>query len=205
MVGRSLSTEQLMAEIERDRLFYDQSGGGVTFTGGEPMFQIEFLEETLLSCKNQGFHTVVDTSGYVSWEGFESILPFVDLFLYDLKLMSESKHKHYTSIPNQMILNNLQRLSRAQSHIIVRIPLIPGINDDENIELSAAFLAGLPYLDEVELMPYHEIGLGKYQALGMKYKLESTQPSTRKQVEEVEEILTRYHLPVKKRFSGRTE
>jgi len=205
MVGRIVSVDRVMAEVERDMPFYDQSGGGVTFTGGEPMFQIEFLQEALLACKNQGIHTTVDTSGHVSLEGFKIINPLVNLFLYDLKLIDETKHKQYTSVSNQTILDNLQMLSSTKAHIIVRIPLIPGVNDDdENIELSASFLAGLPYLDGVELMPYHEIGLAKYQALGLKYKLENTQPATKQRIEEIENILIRYHLPVHKHFSGRT-
>jgi len=204
IVGRIVSVDQLMEEIERDIPFYDQSKGGVTFTGGEPMFQREFLYESLLACKKQGIHTTVDTSGHSSWEGFEMISPFVDLFLYDLKLMDKIKHQQYTAVSNQMILDNLQKLSRAKAHIIVRIPLIPSVNDDvANIELSAEFLAGLPYLDQVELMPYHEIGLDKYQALGMKYKLIDTSPDTSQHIEEIETILTHYRLPVKAHFSGR--
>jgi len=204
VVGRIVSVDQLMEEIERDIPFYDQSKGGVTFTGGEPMFQREFLYESLLACKKQGIHTAVDTSGYSFWEGFEIISPLVDLFLYDLKLMDENKHKQYTSVFNQMILDNLQKLSRAKAHIIVRIPLIPGVNDDvKNIELSSVFLAGLPFLDQVELMPYHEIGLEKYQALGMKYKLKEIRPTTGKHIEEIEKILIHYQLPVKAHFSGR--
>jgi pyruvate formate lyase activating enzyme len=118
--------------------------------------------------------------------------------------MDESKHKQYTSVFNQMILDNLQKLSRTKAHIIVRIPLIPGVNDDvKNIELSSVFLAGLPFLDEVELMPYHEIGLEKYQALGMKYKLNDIRPTTGQHIEEIEKILIHYQLPVKAHFSGR--
>jgi pyruvate formate lyase activating enzyme len=205
IIGRVVSVDQLMEEIERDIPFYDQSGGGVTFTGGEPMFQREFLHASLLACKKQGLHTIVDTSGHASWEGFELVYPLVDLFLYDLKLMDETKHKQYTSVSNQMILDNLRKLSRARAHIIVRIPLIPGVNDDEeNIEMSAALLAGLPYLDGVELMPYHEIGLAKYQALGMIYELKGTQSATSQHIEEIEKILTHYQLPVRMHFSGRT-
>jgi pyruvate formate lyase activating enzyme len=204
VVGRNVSVNQLMEEIQRDIPFYDQSRGGVTFTGGEPMFQREFLYESLRACKEQGIHTTVDTSGYSSWEGFEMIYPLVDLFLYDLKLMDEIKHKQYTGVSNQMILTNLQKLSKAKAHIIVRIPLIPGVNDDiRNIELSAAFLADLPYLDQVEFMPYHEIGLDKYQALGMKYLLNDTRPATSQHIEEIERILTHHQLPVKAHFSGR--
>lgn len=204
MVGRVFSVNELMAEIERDMPFYDQSGGGVTFTGGEPMFQRELLFETLLACKNQEIHTTVDTSGHAAWEEFELINPLVNLYLYDLKLMDEIKHKQYTSVSNHLILNNLKKLSGTKAHIIVRLPLIPGVNDDdENVERSASFLAGLPYLDGVELMPYHEIGLAKYPALGMKYKLDETKPATKEHIEAAEAILTHYHLPVIKRFSGR--
>jgi len=197
IVGRSVSVDQLLKEIERDTPFYDQSGGGVTFTGGEPMYQQEFLWEALLACKNLKIHTVVDTSGHASWEGFELIHPLVDLFLYDLKLMDDRRHKQYTGVSNRLILENLQKLSEVGAQINVRIPLIPEINDDEeNIELTSTFLAGLPYLNLIELMPYHEIGLAKYQALGMKYKLEATHPSTRVHIKEVEGILLRHHLPV---------
>jgi pyruvate formate lyase activating enzyme len=204
MVGKVVSVSELMAEIERDVPFYDQSGGGVTFTGGEPMFQRELLLETLLACKNQEIHTTVDTSGHASWEEFELIKPLVNLYLYDLKFMDEIKHMHYTSVSNHLILNNLKNLSSAKAHIIVRLPLIPGVNDDdENVELSASFLAGLPCLDGVELMPYHEIGLAKYLALGRIYKLDETKPATKEHIEGVEAILTRYHLPVIKHFSGR--
>jgi len=205
MVGRLEQVHNLMEEIEKDVVFYDQSGGGVTFTGGEPMLQREFLHQMLLACKEREIHTTVDTSGYASWERFELIYPLTELFLYDLKLMDETKHKHYTSVSNRMILDNLRKLSREKAHIVVRMPLIPGINDDdENIIASAEFLAGLPFLDGVELMPYHEIGLAKYQALGLDYQLEEIHPPTRELIEKVEHVLIGYRLPVIKHFSGRT-
>jgi pyruvate formate lyase activating enzyme len=197
MIGSRVTAAQVMAEIERDVLFYDQSGGGVTFTGGEPMLQIEFLKETLLQCKQQHIHTTVDTSGYCSWEKFRSILPLVDLFLYDVKLMDESRHKKYTAVSNKLILNNLQRLSEKGARIIVRIPLIPGINDDdENIELCASTLANLPTLEGIEVMPYHDIGTAKYKALGMEYRLENLNRPTDELISRVEEILSSHGLAV---------
>jgi pyruvate formate lyase activating enzyme len=203
IVGRTVTVNQLMGEIERDIPFYDQSGGGVTFTGGEPLYQSNFLFDALNACKQRGIHTIVDTSGQASWEGYEQINPSVDIFLYDLKLMDEAAHRKYTSVSNQMILENLQRLSATGAHIIVRIPLIPGINDDDdNIERSALFLRGLPCLDGVEIIPYHEIGLAKYQALGMKYKLDAIRPTTNKRIEEIERIFFHYHLPIKRQQSG---
>jgi pyruvate formate lyase activating enzyme len=206
MVGHTVSVNQLMDEIKRDIPYYDQSGGGVTFTGGEPMFQREFLHASLIISKDQGIHTTVDTSGYASLEAFESIYPLVDLFLYDLKLMDELKHIKYTSVSNKVILENLRMLSESKAHIIVRIPLVPGVNDDkENIEQSAEYLAGLPTIDGIELMPYHEIGLAKYPALGMEYKLKDTRPSGNQHIKEIENIFSRYHLPINMNFSGRTE
>jgi pyruvate formate lyase activating enzyme len=186
-----------MAEIVRDVLFYDQSRGGVTFTGGEPMLQTEFLREILSLCKEQHIHTAVDTSGHTSWENFYSILPLVDLFLYDVKLVDESRHKIYTSVSNKLILSNLRKLADAGAHIIVRIPLIPGINDDdENIDTSAEILAKLPVLEGTEVMQYHAIHTAKYAALGMEYKLKDLQPPTNEQVARAEERLSSHGLTV---------
>jgi pyruvate formate lyase activating enzyme len=200
MVGYAITPSDLMLEIQRDLPFYDQSGGGVTFTGGEPLAQAEFLRQVLLLCKKEHIHTAVDTSGYTSWEMIEQLLPLVDLFLYDLKLMNEVKHKKYTSASNRRILNNLRKLSAAGAHIIIRIPLIPGINDDdENLETSASFISGLPSLDGVEIMPYHDIAAAKFPALGMSYQLAGTQSPSIDKVSSVEELFVEHHLPVIKR------
>jgi len=205
IIGREMTIHQLMAEVGRDIPFYDQSSGGVTFTGGEPMQQIEFLEEALHTCKEQQIHTTVDTSGHTSWKNISSILHLVDLFLYDVKLMDANQHIKYTSVSNRRILDNLYKLSSANAHIIVRIPLIPGINDNhENMELCGSYLAVLPHLDGVELMPYHEIGIAKYQALGMNYRMANTVSPTDEQISRVEELISGYHLPVIKHLSGRT-
>jgi pyruvate formate lyase activating enzyme len=205
IIGRDMSVDQLMAELSRDIPFYDQSGGGVTFTGGEPMQQKDFLEEALLACKELQIHTTVDTCGHTSWDNFREILPHVNLFLYDVKLINADKHKEYTSVPNRLILDNLHKLSSAAAHIIVRIPFIPGINDDEDdLRLCGSFLATLPYLNGVELMPYHEIGVAKYQALGMRYRLENTIAPTKEHIVAVEDLFSSYNLPVIKQTSGRT-
>jgi len=204
MVGREISVNQLMNEIQRDLPFYEQSGGGVTFTGGEPLLQREFLMACLQACKLEGLHTAVDTSGYASWEGLTAIFPMVDLFLYDLKLMNDSKHQEYTSVSNALILSNLKKLTQAKARIIVRIPLIPGMNDDEeNLKRAGSFLANLECLEGIELMPYHEIGLAKYKGLGMKYKMGGIKPPSRDQIEQAEETLACYHLPIIKQFIKR--
>jgi pyruvate formate lyase activating enzyme len=197
LVGYPISISQLIAEIKRDIPFYDQSEGGVTFTGGEPLLQKRFLMQALLACKENHIHTVVDTCGYASWTNFKPLLPSVDLFLYDIKLMNEEKHIKYTTVSNGLIISNLRKLSSAGAHIIVRIPLIPEINDDaENLEQCAAFLAGLPQLDGVALMPYHDIGLAKYRGLGMDYKLSGTKSPAEERVMEIEEFFADFNLPV---------
>jgi pyruvate formate lyase activating enzyme len=204
IVGRAIEIEPLMAEITRDIPFYDQSNGGVTFTGGEPLLQMGFLRQALLRCKQQDIHTAVDTSGYTSWANLKSLLPLVDLFLFDLKHMDAEKHKQYMGVGNQRILSNLQNLSKEGAAIIVRIPLIPEVNDDaQNMMLSAAYLASLPHLQGVELMPYHEIGVAKYQALGMKYRMLAAHPPTIERIKEIENLFSNYGLPVIVNPSGR--
>ncbi len=204
IVGREMSVDQVMAEIIRDVPFYDQSAGGVTFTGGEPMQQKKFLQEVLQACKRQNIHATIDTSGYTSWTNLRSILPLVDLFLYDIKHMDEETHKRYTSATNKRILDNLQRLSAEKANIIVRIPLIPGVNDDAiNIGQCAGFLGSLPHLKGVEIMPYHAIGEAKYQALGMKYMMQDTPTPTQEQIDRAEGLLSGHNLPVIRHPTGR--
>lgn len=165
--GRRSSTEEVIKEVEKDISFYEFSGGGVTFSGGECMLQIDFLQELLQKCKAKGIHTAVDTAGNVSWKNFEKILPFTDLFLYDLKCYSEELHKKGTEVSNQLILENLKHLS-GQSEIIIRIPIIPGFNTDiAELKRMADFLKTLE-LRDVELLPYHRMGQNKYNALGRK-------------------------------------
>jgi pyruvate formate lyase activating enzyme len=203
MIGRRISSAELLDDILRDVPFFDQSGGGVTFTGGEPLAQVEFLEDVLQRCKEHNLHTAVDTCGHTSWENFQAILPFTDLFLFDLKLIDEERHQHYTSVTNRMILNNVRSLSESGARILVRIPLIPEVNDDEaSIHQFASFLTSLPYLEGVALMPYHTIGVAKYEALGMQYKLSTLQPPPLEHIKQVEGLFASAGLPVIN-YSGR--
>ncbi len=177
VVGRKMSVLQVINEIERDTVFYEQSGGGVTFTGGEPLAQPRFLEELLSLCRERGISTAVDTSGFSPWPVLDEIRPLVDLFLFDLKLIDDTRHRQWTGVSNKMILFNLRKLSELGHTIIIRIPLIPGINDDnENLQQTGAFLASLPNVPQVELLPYHNIAEGKYAGLGMDYRLKIRPP-----------------------------
>jgi pyruvate formate lyase activating enzyme len=195
--GREMTVQEVMADILREIPFYDESHGGVTFSGGEPLMQPAFLSMLLKACRAQEIHTVVDTSGFVNWNVFEQIRRDVDLFLYDVKHMDGKRHREVTGMPNDVILENLRRLSATGAKCIVRIPLIPGINDDEqNLFESGRFLASLSNLPSVELMGYHDIAQAKYEALGREYTLTGTKPPLEAAMRHAAEVLGSYGLKV---------
>jgi len=168
LYGRETTVEELLPILLQDKEFYNHSDGGVTFSGGECMLQIDFLEEILKVCKANGVHTAVDTAGNVSWEHFEKILPYTDLFLYDVKCFSEDLHKDGTGVSNRLILENLQKLSENKAEIVVRIPVIPEFNgNDYEMQKIADYLKNLR-IGKVELLPYHAMGEHKWAAIGKK-------------------------------------
>lgn len=173
IAGREMGVAQVMAELLKDRDFYEQSGGGVTFSGGEPLQQPEFLAALLQACRQEGLHTAVDTSGWAPWSVLEGLHGLVDLYLYDLKLLDDARHLQYTGVSNQRILENLRRLAALGEGIRLRLPLIPGVNDrPEDLQAVREFLASLPALLEVEVLPYHTSGVEKYHRMGRPYPLE---------------------------------
>jgi len=178
--GKEYTVDEVMREILKDKVFYENSGGGVTFSGGECMLQIDFLEAILKECKNNGVHTAVDTAGHVPYERFERILPYTDLFLYDIKCFDSEKHKQYTGVGNELILENLKRLLATDKSVWIRIPIIPTVNDtEEEIRSIRSFLLSCGTPEKVELLPYHAMGEHKYAAIGKKVKMFSV-PSEEK-------------------------
>lgn len=167
IAGRDVTADELLAEILSDKPFYEASGGGVTFSGGECLLQSDFLCELARKCKENGVHVAVDTAGCVPWENIEKLIPFADLFLFDVKAASEDLHKSGTGVSNKLILENLARLSsKTDRKITVRIPVIGGFNDSvAEMAAIAAILRPLR-ISGVELLPYHAMGNGKYAALG---------------------------------------
>ncbi len=164
--GKEMTVDMVLSEVVKDKAFYENSGGGVTFSGGECMLQIDFLEALLRACRENGIHTAVDTAGYVPYTSFERILPFTDLFLYDIKIATDALHKKYIGVSNKLILKNLRRLSESGANILIRIPVIGGVNDsDEEMNKIAELLRGIRHTG-VELLPYHALGEHKYAALG---------------------------------------
>ena len=165
--GREYTVEEVLAEVKKDMLFYKTSGGGVTFSGGECMLQIDFLEELLKKCKENGIHTAVDTAGNVPFSQFERILPHTDLFLYDIKLMDSRKHARYTGQGNEQILENLKNLIMSGANVWVRIPVIAGVNDSaEEMQTVKAFLESCGKPKKIELLPCHTRAEYKYRAIG---------------------------------------
>ena len=165
LCGTQMDEEQLMREIRTDVPYFRQSGGGVTFSGGECMLQIDFLETVCRMCKEEGISVAVDTAGCVPYERFERIGDAADLYLYDIKAMDPEVHKRLTGADNRLILENLEKLLAAGRRVWVRVPCVPGANDDQMF-LIAAWLEGKP-VEKVELLPYHRLGGGKRTLLGM--------------------------------------
>ena len=165
--GKEYTVDEVIKEILKDKVFYESSGGGVTFSGGECMLQIDFLEEALKECKKHGIHTAIDTAGHVPFAYFERILPYTDLFLYDVKIIDSEKHKQYTCVENQLILENLKRLLVKNVPIWIRIPIIPKVNDtEEELQRIKEYIFSYRIPEKVELLPYHAMGEHKYAALG---------------------------------------
>jgi pyruvate formate lyase activating enzyme len=198
LVGHEMTVSEVMAEIEKDIPFFDESGGGVTFSGGEPLLQPDFLLALLRACKDKEIHTVLDTCGFASWKVLDKIREYVDLFLYDLKIMDEARHQEYTGMSNKLILKNLRMLSERAHDIVLRLPIIPGVNDsDENLRQIGDFAAALPHLNGVEILPYHHIAVEKYKRLDKVYELPETRPPSDARVAEIAQILRGFGLKVK--------
>ena len=177
VAGRKMTAAKVMAEVERDIIFYDQSGGGVTFSGGEPLAQAGFLLELLAGCREREIHATVDTTGYSPLDKLLQVSEFTNLFLYDLKVMDQELHRRYTGVSNRLVLDNLRELASRRKNIVIRVPVIPGINDDHgNITDTGRFVSSLPGVNKVQILPYHRAGREKYRRLGLEYNLSGLRP-----------------------------
>jgi len=169
--GKMWTVSEVMNEISRDEIFYNESDGGVTFSGGEPMSQVDFLKALLESCKSSGFKTAVDTCGYAPSDDFEGIYDVTDLFLFDLKIFDREEHIEYTGLPNDLILQNLTILAGKGRKVVVRIPMVPGITDtDQNLEGLLSIIMPLKSVRTVHLLPYNKMGEDKIDRFGLSRK-----------------------------------
>lgn len=177
MYGQEMSVEEVFQEVVRDKPFYQNSGGGVTASGGEPLFQADFVARLFERCKQEGIHTCLDSCGYAQFGAWEKVKPYTDLVLFDLKLMDPAAHREATGQSNELILDNLKRVIASGVPVIIRIPLIPDINDSEkNLKEVARFVIGLNGPRNVNLLPYHRLGESKYAMLDRSYHLADTEP-----------------------------
>jgi pyruvate formate lyase activating enzyme len=197
MVGEWLTVEQVMDIVGRDLTYYRNSGGGVTFSGGEPTVQHEFLISCLQSCKNLGIHTALDTCGYAKWSVWEEILPYTDLLLYDIKCIDSRKSQEFSAVGNELILENLKKISQKGKSIWIRIQLIPGHNDSEdNLRGIAEFIRPLKGVRKVSLLPYNPAAGVKYEFIGKNYALEDLTPHSEERAEGFARIFSRLGIRV---------
>ncbi|MFC1847642.1 glycyl-radical enzyme activating protein [Chloroflexota bacterium] len=191
--GQCMSVDEVFDEIKRDSLFYSNSGGGITIGGGEPLMQADFVTELFHRCRRIGIHTTLDTSGYASVSALEKVVAETDLVLYDLKLMSSKQHKQFTGKDNKVILRNAHLVIAKGVPMIIRIPLIPGINDSkENLGETASFVSELDNKLHTDLLPYHRFGESKYKMLDSYYELNGFKSPSREQVQIALEIFKQY-------------
>jgi pyruvate formate lyase activating enzyme len=199
-IGKYYTVENILEILEKERVFIEHSDGGVTFSGGEPMLQPEFLLEALKACKAKGYHTAVDTSGYSSAENYKSIMPFTDLFLFDIKHLEESKHVEFTGVSNKCINENYILLLNSGKDVMVRVPVIPGFNNDlDHIERLKSFFekTKTPGLIKLSLLPYHKIGSSKYKRLGKQNLMEDISQPSPEYMQELKEFFADTGIKVK--------
>jgi pyruvate formate lyase activating enzyme len=200
IVGETYEIKDLIKEIKKDMIFYEESGGGVTLSGGEVMTQdIDYIKSLVVLCKEKGINVAIDTCGYAKFENYEVILPFVDTFLYDIKLINDEKHKLFTKKSNDLILDNLVKLSEKGANINIRIPLIEGINVDKNNEEVMKIIEFLKPLNisKVNLLPYHNIGMYKYKKLYMNYEGKNLSRPSDEKLEEIKELFKKNNFNTK--------
>jgi len=188
-VGHVISAAELVRTIEKDQLFYDESGGGVTFSGGEPLHQPQFLEAVLAACNHREIHAALDTSGFAPTAVVDRMLPRLQLVLFDLKIMDAQQHRLHTGVSNHIILENLKRIAAGSTPLRIRVPLIPGITDGEaNLNEIMHVARRLKTLAGIDLLPYHRIGEEKYHRLDMTDPMAGTACLPAHRVEAIKEL-----------------
>ncbi len=198
MTGQEMDVDEVVDEVMKDEDFYRNSGGGVTLSGGEPLLQLEFCREILERCKDRGVHTAIETAAFVEWKAFEMVMGYTDLFLVDIKVMDPVRHREVTGAGNGKILDNIRRIGGTAIPLIIRIPVVPGINDnEENMEETAAFLQDFSNLEYVELLKFHKMAGSKYHSLDRPYRADSLEPLDPGRMEELGRLFPAYGLRVK--------
>lgn len=197
LTGKIMTVDEVIKEADKDMIFYKQSGGGITFSGGEAMLYPEFVSEVAAHYKKQGVSTAVETCGDVPWENFKKVISVLDLVLFDLKIMDSVVHEKYTGRPNERILDNLRQTAK-EIETIIRMPIIPTINDDvNNIEAVGRFIESLDgKVKKIHILPYHNYGMSKYKGLGREYLLKDLKAPDSDHMEKIKNRLSKYGVEV---------
>lgn len=190
IIGKKMSVDEVIAEVIRDKSFYNRSNGGVTLSGGEVLLQWGFAKEILKKCKELNINTAIETCGYCKWEYFTEVLEYVDLVLYDLKHLDSAEHKRLTGVDNQLILENAAKVVKKGKEMIIRVPLIPSLNDSkDNITMLVDFVLTLEKVKEIDLLPYHQLGVSKYNQIGQTYKLNEINPPSEEKINDIKRYI----------------
>ena len=197
-VGRDVSVGEVLETVKRDRIYYRRSGGGLTLSGGEALFQADFAAALLEAAKQNGINTAIETTACAPFGKIEKLLPHLDYCLMDIKHMDSIKHKEFTKQPNELILENAERIAKSGVNLTIRTPVIPTFNDtEEEIGAIARFASRLPGVKEMHLLPYHRIGQDKYTGLGREYTLSHITPPENEKMEKLQKIVQSYGLVAK--------
>ncbi len=190
VMGRDVTVEELMTDIEKDRIYYRRSGGGVTLSGGESLAQPDFAATILRACKEKGINTALESTACAKYEKIQKILPYLDLYLMDIKHINSEKHKQFTTQPNELILENAKRLAVDAKKLIIRVPVIPTFNDtEEEIRDIARFTKSLGTVEELHLLPYHRLGEDKYKGLGRTYEMQGIQQIPEEHIKKLKAVV----------------
>ena len=194
-VGKDVSVAEVLQEVLCDRPYYRRSGGGVTLSGGESLWQPDFALALLEACHESGINTAMETTGFAEPAVIERFIPHLDLFLMDIKHVNSQKHEAFTTRPNEQILQNARLIAEKAKKLIIRVPTIPGFNDtEEEIGQIAAFAASLPGVNEIHLLPYHRMGQDKYEGLGRPYAMGDVPPPSAQQMQRLKSVCESYRL-----------
>jgi pyruvate formate lyase activating enzyme len=195
LIGKEVTVDELSDELLKDRVFYQTSGGGVTFSGGEPLWQSGFVAQVAHRMKEEGVHTTLDTAGDVGWCHFEEVLDFIDLVLFDIKFSDRDNHRQFTGRENDLVLANAQLLSQRRVPMHVRLVMIPGVNDNEaEIRARMEIVTSLKSVKQVDILPYHRYGAGKYARLGLEYPLMEMKEHTKEQIDTIQKLVQSYGI-----------
>lgn len=194
-VGRDVTVEEVLNEVLCDRPYYRRSGGGLTLSGGECLWQPDFSVALLKACHESGINTAIETTGFAEPSVIEKFIPHVDTFLMDIKHTDSRKHEEFTTRPNEKILQNARLIAEKASKLVIRVPIIPGFNDtEEEIRGIASFTSTLPGVNEIHLLPYHRMGQDKYEGLGRPYVMGDVQPPSAEKMQGLLRVCEQYNL-----------